>query len=90
MALVLAPEWVAVKIEKQEEKKTATGILMYSDTAEEIEKLREGEVLEVGYEAKQLLYRKGDKILFSKYATTEYKDEVHVLNYNDIIAKIIP
>ena len=77
----------------KEEQKTAGGIII-PETAQE--KPQEGEVLAVGpgrvldTGARQKVeLKKGDKVLYAKYAGTEFKleeDELLILSERDILA----
>ena len=83
---------VVVKVIEQEEK-TKSGIVL-PDTAKE--KPQQGEVLAVGNgavlengERRPLDVKKGDQVIFSKYAGTEIKldgEEVLILSERDILA----
>ena len=85
---------VVVKVVEQEEK-TKSGIVL-PDTAKE--KPQQGEVLAVGNgallengERRPLDVKKGDQVIFSKYAGTEVKldgEEVLILSERDILAVI--
>jgi len=79
----------------EEEDITASGIIL-PDTAKE--KPQEGDVVAVGPgrvtdEGKHvpMELKKGDRIIYSKYAGTEYKDgtdEYLILRESDVLAKI--
>jgi chaperonin GroES len=96
MAKELQPlgDRVVVKPVSREEM-TKSGILL-PDTAQE--KPQEGEVLAVGPgrvldngERAKLDVSKGDRVLYSKYAGTEFKlddDELLVLSERDVLAVI--
>jgi chaperonin GroES len=84
---------VVVKVKKEEEK-TKGGIVL-PDTASK-ERPQEGEVLAVGPgkmlengQRAEMQVKKGDKIIFSKYAGTEVKidgEEYLILSESDILA----
>ena len=89
-------ERVVVKPLDQDEKTTSSGLIV-PDTAKE--KPQEGEVVEVGpgrstEDGKGRIpmeIKKGDKVIYSKFAGTEYKDgddEYLILRESDILAKI--
>jgi chaperonin GroES len=96
MAKELQPlgDRVVVKPLTQEEV-TKSGIFL-PDTAKE--KPQEGEVLAVGPgrvldngQRLQLELKKGDKVLYAKYAGTEFKleeDELLILSERDVLAKL--
>jgi chaperonin GroES len=96
MAKELQPlgDRVVVKPLNQEEV-TKSGIFL-PDTAKE--KPQEGEVLAVGPgrvldngERLKLELQKGDKVLYAKYAGTEFKledDELLILSERDVLAKL--
>ncbi|MDD3480685.1 MAG: co-chaperone GroES [Patescibacteria group bacterium] len=68
------------------EERTASGIVL-PDTAKE--KPEQGEVIAVGKDVKEV--KKGDKVLFSKFAGTEVKvnsEEYLVVKEEDILATI--
>ncbi len=79
----------------EEEKTTSSGIIL-PDTAKE--KPQEGDVVAVGPgrvtdEGKRvpMELKKGDRIIYSKYAGTEYKDGVDeylILRESDVLAKV--
>ena len=79
----------------EEEEITASGIIL-PDTAKE--KPQEGDVVAVGPgrvtdEGKHvpMELKKGDRIIYSKYAGTEYKDgtdEYLILRESDVLAKV--
>lgn len=79
----------------EEEDITASGIIL-PDTAKE--KPQEGDVVAVGPgrvtdEGKHvpMELKKGDRIIYSKYAGTEYKDgtdEYLILRESDVLAKV--
>ena len=85
---------VFVKVSESEEK-TSGGILL-PDTAKE--KPQEGEVVavgpgRVGEDGSRIPMElaKGDRVIYSKFAGTEYKagdDELLILRESDILAKI--
>ena len=95
-ALRLTPlvDRVVVKPMEHEEA-TASGIFL-PDTAQE--KPQEGEVVAVGPgrvtdEGKHvpMELKKGDRVIYSKYAGTEYKDgaeEYLILRESDVLAKV--
>jgi chaperonin GroES len=89
-------ERVVVKPLDKNEVKTTSGIIL-PDTAKE--KPQEGEVVEVGpgratEDGKGRIpmeIKKGDRVIYSKFAGTEYKDgeqEYLILRESDILAKI--
>ena len=89
-------ERVVVKPTDKDEMTTSSGLIL-PDTARE--KPQEGEVVEVGpgrstEDGKGRIpmeIKKGDKIIYSKFAGTEYKDgedEYLILRESDILAKI--
>ena len=80
----------------EQEETTVSGIII-PDTARE--KPQKGEVVEVGPGRSKedgtgripMEIKKGDKVIYSKYAGTEYKDgdeEYLILRESDILAKI--
>jgi len=79
----------------EEEEITSSGIIL-PDTAKE--KPQEGDVVAVGPgrltdEGKRvpMELKKGDRIIYSKYAGTEYKDgtdEYLILRESDVLAKV--
>jgi chaperonin GroES len=82
-------------VRKEEEKKTAGGIII-PDTAKE--KPQEGEIVAVGPGKRDdsgkripLDVKKGDKILFSKYAGSEIKVDgvVHIFMREDDILGVL-
>ena len=80
---------VLVKLEKNEAK-TAGGIII-PDTAQE--KTQEGVVVEVGpgTEKEKITVKKGDKVIYDKYAGSQIKingEECLILKMSDIIAVI--
>ena len=80
---------VLVKLEKNEAK-TAGGIII-PDTAQE--KTQEGVVLEVGpgTEKEKITVKKGDKVIYDKYAGSQIKingEECLILKNADIIAVV--
>jgi len=88
-------ERVVVKATEQDET-TASGLIL-PDTARE--KPQKGEVVEVGpgrstEDGKSRIpmeIKKGDQVIYSKYAGTEYKEgdqEFLILRESDILAKI--
>ena len=89
-------ERVVVKPSDQDEVTTSSGLIL-PDTARE--KPQEGEVVEVGpgrstEDGKGRIpmeIAKGDRVIYSKFAGTEYKDgedEYLILRESDILAKI--
>jgi chaperonin GroES len=90
----LAERVIVKPIEREET--TASGIIL-PDTAKE--KPQEGEIVEVGpgrttEDGKSRVameVKKGDRVIYSKFAGTEYKDgddEYLILRESDILAKI--
>lgn len=78
----LADRVVLKRVEALE--KTASGIVL-PDTAKE--KPEQGEIIEVGKDVKEV--KKGDKVLFSKYAPAEVKvdgKEYLITKEEDILA----
>lgn len=80
---------VIVKLEKNEAK-TAGGIII-PDTAQE--KTQQGMVVEVGpgTEKEKITVKKGDKVMYDKYAGTQVKingEEHLILKMADIIATV--
>ena len=79
----------------EEEETTASGIVL-PDTAKE--KPQEGTVLAVGPgrilddgKREQIDVKKGDKVLYAKYAGTEFKlegDELLIVSQKDILAVV--
>ncbi len=89
MKVIPLDDRVLVKIELTEEK-TKGGIYL-PDTAKE--KTQRGEVVEVGQGEKisKLGLKKGQKVIFAKYAGTEIKidnDDHIILGNDDVLAKI--
>ncbi len=97
-AVKFAPlgERVVVKPLGKDEVTTSSGLIL-PDTARE--KPQEGEVVEVGpgrstEDGKGRIpmeIKKGDRVIYSKFAGTEYKDgndEYLILRESDILAKI--
>ena len=94
LKLTALADRLVVKPTDQEEV-TASGIIL-PDTAQE--KSQEGEVVAVGPgrltdEGKRvpMELKKGDRIIYSKYAGTEYKDgadEYLILRESDVLAKV--
>ena len=89
-------ERVVVKPLEQDEVRTPTGLIL-PDTARE--KPQEGEVIEAGpgratEDGKGRIpmeIKKGDRVIYSKFAGTEYKDgedEYLILRESDILAKL--
>ena len=88
-------ERVIIKPIEQDEVTTSSGIIL-PDTARE--KPQEGEVIAVGLgrlndEGKRVSMetKVGDRVIYSKFAGTEYKDdsdEYLILRESDILAKI--
>ena len=89
-------ERVVVRPSDQDEVTTSSGLIL-PDTARE--KPQEGEVVEVGpgrstEDGKGRIpmeIKKGDRVIYSKFAGTEYKDgeeEYLILRESDILAKI--
>jgi chaperonin GroES len=89
-------ERVVVKPIQQEEIKTTSGIIL-PDTARE--KPQEGEIVAVGPGRSTddgkgrvpMDVKAGDRVIYSKFAGTEYKDgddEYLILRESDILAKI--
>ena len=89
-------ERVVVKPLDKDEVTTSSGLIL-PDTARE--KPQEGEVVEVGpgrstEDGKGRIpmeIKKGDRVIYSKFAGTEYKDgndEYLILRESDILAKI--
>ena len=89
-------ERVVVRPLDQDEVTTSSGLIL-PDTAKE--KPQEGEVVEVGpgrstEDGKGRIpmeIQKGDRVIYSKFAGTEYKDgddEYLILRESDILAKI--
>lgn len=80
----LADRVVIKRIEAEE--KTASGIVL-PDTAKE--KPEEGEVIACGKDVKEV--KKGDKVIFGKYSTSEVKkdgEEYLIVKEEDILAVI--
>ena len=78
---------VMVKLEKNEAK-TAGGIII-PDTAQE--KTQTGKVIAVGDDKEAIKVKKGDKVMFDKYAGTTVKidgDDHLVVKMQDIIATV--
>jgi len=80
---------VLVKLQKNEAK-TAGGIII-PDTAQE--KTQEGVVVEVGpgTEKEKITVKKGDKVIYDKYAGSQIKingEECLILKMSDIIAMV--
>ena len=94
LKLTALADRLVVKPTDQEEV-TASGIIL-PDTAQE--KSQEGEVVAVGPgrltdEGKRvpMELKKGDRIIYSKFAGTEYKDggeEYLILRESDVLAKV--
>lgn len=66
------------------EQKTASGIVLPESSKEKPE---QGEVIEVGKEVKEI--KKGDKVIFSKYAPSEIKinnEEYLIVKEEDVLA----
>ena len=94
LKLTALADRLVVKPTDQEEA-TASGLFL-PDTAQE--KPQEGDVVAVGPgrltdEGKRvpMELRKGDRIIYSKYAGTEYKDgsdEYLILRESDVLAKV--
>jgi len=89
-------ERVVIKPMEQDEVTTASGLIL-PDTARE--KPQEGEVVAVGPGRSTedgkgrvtMEIKAGDKVIYSKFAGTEYKDgddEYLILRESDILAKI--
>ena len=89
-------ERVVVRPSDKDEVATSSGLIL-PDTAKE--KPQEGEVVEVGpgrstEDGKGRIpmeIKKGDRVIYSKFAGTEYKegeDEYLILRESDILAKI--
>ena len=89
-------ERVVVRPSDKDEVTTSSGLIL-PDTAKE--KPQEGEVVEVGpgrstEDGKGRIpmeIKKGDRVIYSKFAGTEYKDgdeEYLILRESDILAKI--
>ena len=91
-----APLGERVVIKPLERDDISKGGIILPDTAKE--KPQEGEVIEVGPgrvadDGKRIAMelKKGDRIIYSKFAGTEYKDddeEYLILRESDILAKI--
>jgi chaperonin GroES len=91
-----APLGERVIIKPIEQEQTTRGGIVLPDTAKE--KPQEGEVIavgpgRVGDDGKRIPMElsKGDRVVYSKFAGTEYKDgdeEYLILRENDILAKI--
>ncbi|MEM3405899.1 MAG: co-chaperone GroES [Candidatus Pacearchaeota archaeon] len=82
-------ERVLLKIEKQKEEKTKSGL--YLPKSDEDKK--EGIVMEVGKdkEGKDLPLKKGDKVLYSGYSNEEIEidnEKYVIVEFKDIIAKV--
>ena len=90
MAMNLQPvqDRVVVKITEEKENKTAGGIILPETAAKE--KPQMAEVLAVGTDEKlNEAVKKGDNVIFAKYAGTEVKlnDENYlILKFEDILA----
>lgn len=91
----IRPLYDGVVIERMEDVNKTAGGIVIPDTAKE--KPAKGKVLEVGPgkwedgKVHPLTVKKGDKVLFSKYAGTEFKlgdKEVTIMREHDILAVI--
>jgi len=92
----LRPLHDRVVIKRTEEERTSPGGIVIPDTA--AEKPIRGEVIAVGQgkilengEVRKLELKKGDKVLFGKYAGTEVKvdgEELLVMREDDVMAVI--
>lgn len=83
--VVIAPE------KKVEKNKTETGIYLPESSVNENERPQIGKVIAVG-ESEKITVRKGDKVIYSRYAGTEVSvgDETYLIVKNaDILAVIV-
>ena len=94
MKLIPFLDKVVVKEIKEQTNQTASGILLPSSAEEkpilaEVVAVGEGGMVD-GYEVKMLV-KVGDKVLFSKFAGSEYKidgETLIILKQSDILAKV--
>ena len=78
---------VLVKMEREEEK--TKGGLFIPETAQE--KTQVGEVVAVGTDDEEITVKKGDRVMFDKYAGTTVKigDDDHlILTMSDVLAVV--
>lgn len=83
--IVIAPE------KKVEKNKTETGIYLPDSSVNENEKPQIGKVVAIG-ESKKITVKKGDKVIYSRYAGTEVSvgDETYLIVKNtDVLAVIV-
>jgi len=83
--IVIAPE------KKVEKNKTETGIYLPDSSVNENEKPQIGKVVAIG-ESKKITIKKGDKVIYSRYAGTEVSvgDETYLIVKNaDVLAVIV-
>ncbi len=96
MAINIKPLHDRVMVRPMEEKETMKGGIIIPDTAKE--KPQEGEIVAVGSgktlddgSVSKMSVKKGDKVIYSKYAGTEIKidDQEYLLMREDDILGII-
>ncbi|MFW5828108.1 MAG: co-chaperone GroES [Alkalispirochaeta sp.] len=78
---------ILVKMEREEEK--TKGGLFIPETAQE--KTQVGEVVAVGTDDEEITVKKGDRVMFDKYAGTTVKigDDDHlILTMSDVLAVV--
>ncbi|MEX2445447.1 MAG: co-chaperone GroES [Alkalispirochaeta sp.] len=78
---------ILVKMEREEEK--TKGGLFIPETAQE--KTQVGDVVAVGTDDEQITVKKGDRVMFDKYAGTTVKigDDDHlILTMSDVLAVV--
>jgi chaperonin GroES len=78
---------ILVKMEREEEK--TKGGLFIPETAQE--KTQVGEVVAVGTDDEEITVKKGDRVMFDKYAGTTVKigeDDHLILTMSDVLAVV--